>query len=245
MLKLPALFVLALPLLVSAGIFPKDSHVKMLDPKSFKKVMKKDETSIVAFVAPWCGHCQKMAPEYAKAAKGLNPLVPAYAIDCDEEKNKPLCGEQGVKGFPTVKVFPRGNKVAPITYEGERTSSGFFDFTSRRIPNKNKKLYKVEEIKPWIEKTTSKPRALLLNKGKKMPLLWSVLAHKFEGKVDFATFFDMKGKGHKSLGYEWKEKSKLLLFAEDSSEIFEYDGLLKLEPLSEFFSNVLSGEQSL
>lgn len=45
-----------------------------------------------------------MAPEYAKAADKLHPLVPTYAIDCDDEKNKPLCAEQRVQGFPTVKV---------------------------------------------------------------------------------------------------------------------------------------------
>ena len=61
-------------------------------------------TSVVAFVAPWCGHCQKMAPEYSKAALGLYPLVPLYAVDCDAPKNKKLCADQGVKGFPTVKV---------------------------------------------------------------------------------------------------------------------------------------------
>lgn len=31
-------------------------------------------------------------------------MVPFYAVDCDEQKNKPICGEQGIKGFPTVKV---------------------------------------------------------------------------------------------------------------------------------------------
>lgn len=35
-----------------------------------------------------------MAPEYSKAALGLYPLVPAYAVDCDAAKNKQLCAEQ-------------------------------------------------------------------------------------------------------------------------------------------------------
>lgn len=45
-----------------------------------------------------------MAPELSKAALGLHPLIPTYAVDCDAQKNKALCAEQGVQGFPTVKV---------------------------------------------------------------------------------------------------------------------------------------------
>jgi hypothetical protein len=33
-----------------------------------------------------------MVPEYSKAALGLHPLVPLYAVDCDE--NRSLCAEQ-------------------------------------------------------------------------------------------------------------------------------------------------------
>lgn len=61
---------------------------------------------MVAFVAPWCGHCQKLVPEYSKAALGLYPLVPMYAVNCHAEKNKKFCAEQGVEGFPTIKVRP-------------------------------------------------------------------------------------------------------------------------------------------
>jgi protein disulfide-isomerase A6 len=35
-----------------------------------------------------------MAPEYIKAAKGLDPLIPLYAVDCDADKNKQLCAQQ-------------------------------------------------------------------------------------------------------------------------------------------------------
>ena len=70
----------------------------------------------MAFVAPWCGvrvslslnprrrltmsmisnkqHCRNLAPEYEKVAKSFNNLVPLYAVDCDAEANKPLCGQQ-------------------------------------------------------------------------------------------------------------------------------------------------------
>ena len=45
-----------------------------------------------------------MAPEYQKAAKALKGTVGFGAIDCDQEANKPLCGQFGIQGFPTIKV---------------------------------------------------------------------------------------------------------------------------------------------
>jgi hypothetical protein len=61
-----------------------------------------------------------------------------------------LMSPQGVKGFPTVKLFPRGKEQAPILFEHpDRSASAFFYFAARRVPHKNKKLYTVEEIEPW------------------------------------------------------------------------------------------------
>ncbi|KAJ3485273.1 hypothetical protein NLJ89_g11914 [Agrocybe chaxingu] len=154
-MKLSIAVAVALSPLVSAAIFPKDSHVKMLDAKGFREAMKKNETSLVAFVAPWCGHCQRMAPEYSKAAVGLHPLIPTYAVDCDAEKNKKLCANQDVKGFPTVKLFPRGKSLPPMLYEQERTASGFYHFATRRVPRAFTKLSQVGEIASWVGKVRS------------------------------------------------------------------------------------------
>lgn len=106
-----------------------------------------------------------MVPEYSKAALGLHPLIPLYAVDCDE--NRSLCAEQvrlsdpsfaiwltslqGVTGFPTVKIFPRGKEQSPILFEHpDRSASAFYYFATRRVPHKNKKLSTVEEIEPWV-----------------------------------------------------------------------------------------------
>ena len=44
-------------------------------------------------------HCKNLSPEYSKAAKSLAPLVPLYAMDCDDDKNKPVCSEQVLRTF--------------------------------------------------------------------------------------------------------------------------------------------------
>ncbi|KAJ6561210.1 thioredoxin-like protein [Mycena vulgaris] len=237
------------PAFASAAVFPPDSLVKMLDAKTFKKAMKANQTSMVAFVAPWCGHCQKMVPEYSKAALGMHPLIPLYAVDCDDEKNKRLCGEQGVKGFPTVKVFPRGKEQSPILYEGERSASAFYYFVTRRVPSALTKLYKVEDIMPWVEKTIDKKRTLLLTKDKKVPLLWKVLANKYQGQLEFGTHRDRKGKSSVALGFEAgdlvKKESKVLVYSPGSTAAFRYEGINKLDSLSKFFDSVIDGTADL
>lgn len=44
-----------------------------------------------------------MVPEYNKAALGLHPLIPLYAVDCDE--NRSLCAEQVRSFVPVVCNF--------------------------------------------------------------------------------------------------------------------------------------------
>jgi len=243
-----ALALCVAPSLVNAAIFPKDSKVKMLDAKSFKKAMKANQTSLVAFVAPWCGHCQRMVPEYSKAASSLHPLIPAYAVDCDAEKNKPLCAQQGVQGFPTVKLFPRGKSLPPMLYEQERSSSGFFYFATRRVPNHIAKLSKVGEIPGWIKKSKTKHRALLLTKDKKIPLLWKVLANKYDGTdLDFGTHRDQDGKSSVEMGMDagGQKEAKVLLYPIGSDKPVRYQGLTKFDLLSKFFDSVLDGTVDL
>ncbi|KAG1850928.1 thioredoxin-like protein [Suillus subluteus] len=225
---LAALLVL-LPTIVSAAIFPPDTKVKMLDPKGFRRAMRSNRTSVVAFVAPWCGHCQRMAPEYSKAAENLSPLIPFYAVDCDAELNKRLCGEQGVQGFPTVKVFPRGSLAQPEPYDSnERTSGKFIRWASRSVPNN----------------TSDLPRVILLNKDKKFPLLWQVFANNYWKKMAFGHHTDPDGAFATSLGFPATvegKASKVIVYPPGSSVPVLYEGTTKYEPLTKFFRSILDG----
>ncbi|KAK1222113.1 hypothetical protein PQX77_015037 [Marasmius sp. AFHP31] len=238
------------PSLVSAAIFAKNSGVTMLDQPAFRKAMKANETSMVAFVAPWCGHCQRMTPEYSKAAKNMSPLIPFYAVDCDDDKNKPLCAEQGVQGFPTVKVFPRGKDQAPMTYQGERTAGAFVKYVSLRVPQaNNKKLSSLDDIETWVDKTSKspKPRALLLTKEKKVPLLWKVLSNKYQSQIELAIHKDEDGKSAaKLLGVEGSDGSKVLVYQPGETSPTRYEGKTKFEPLTAFFNELVgSGDEKV
>ncbi|KAI0788886.1 hypothetical protein C8Q75DRAFT_719079 [Abortiporus biennis] len=236
------------PSLVSAALFPKDSLVKHITPKQFKKALKENSTTVVAFVAPWCGHCQRMAPEYSKAALGLYPLVPMYAVDCDNQNNKRLCAEQGVQGFPTIKLWPRGEQSTAMTFDGpERTASAFYYWASRAIPHGVKKLYKIEDIPGWVNQNIDHTRALLVNNGKHIPLLWQVLGNKYKDHFKFAIHRDRKGKSSVKMGMEAGEKgtSKVLIYPPGSTDFVRFQGITKLDSLTKFFDSIVDGTADL
>ena len=72
-----------------------------------------------------------MAPEFSKAALGVYPMIPFYAVDCDKQSNKRLCAEQGVQGFPTVKACLLSAPVQP-TLTASFASLSYFREAARR-----------------------------------------------------------------------------------------------------------------
>jgi len=88
------------------GDLYKSGIVESLDALSSKemkdKVYHDGVVLLVNFFAGWCGHCQKMVPEYKKLASLLEDSVVVAAVNC--EKNDDLCEEHYVNSYPTLKL---------------------------------------------------------------------------------------------------------------------------------------------
>lgn len=79
-----------------------DPVVELTDSNFERLVVKSDEIWVVEFYAPWCGHCQQLAPEYKKAASALKGVVKVGGVNCGEQS---VYGQCEVRGFPTIKIF--------------------------------------------------------------------------------------------------------------------------------------------
>ncbi|KAL4930809.1 thioredoxin-like protein [Aspergillus undulatus] len=115
--------------LKAKGAKKEPSNVELFSDKSFKETIGSDKDVLVAFTAPWCGHCKKLAPTWETLATdfALESSVIVGKVDAEAENSKATAKEQGVTGYPTIKFFPKGSTEA-VAYSGARTEEAFIDF---------------------------------------------------------------------------------------------------------------------
>lgn len=96
---------------------------------NFEELISKDELTLVKFFAPWCGHCKKMAGDFKEAATELKGK--AVLVDLDATVEKELASQYEIRGFPTLKLFSKGELVAD--YKGGRTKDAIIKYIERAL----------------------------------------------------------------------------------------------------------------
>ncbi|XDG01774.1 hypothetical protein ABKA04_001389 [Annulohypoxylon sp. FPYF3050] len=105
------------------------SQVNMLTDATFKETIGGDKNVLVAFTAPWCGHCKALAPTWETLAEDFinEPSVVIAKVDAEADNSKATASEYGVTSYPTIKFFPKGS-TEPEAYSGGRTEKDLIDF---------------------------------------------------------------------------------------------------------------------
>jgi protein disulfide-isomerase-like protein len=110
---------------------------------------KKDVMLLV--VAPWCGHCKKLDPEYERVMQtikkeGCDDLVALMKLD-GVANDSPMDSLEWT-GFPTIYYIKAGSKDIQ-KYEGERNEKGIWKWIRRNAK-------KAAVIKERIQKNREK-----------------------------------------------------------------------------------------
>lgn len=103
--------------------------IELTDDDFEESVIDSNHFFFVAFLAPWCGHCKALLPEWDQASKELKGRVKFGNVDATA--NQGLASTYGVRGYPTIKWFPAGEKSGASSaqdYQGERKAGAIVRF---------------------------------------------------------------------------------------------------------------------
>jgi len=105
----------------------------------------------VKFFAPWCGHCQRMAPAWDELAKAFedDDRVSIGRVDCTSERD--LCETHGVRGYPTLLLFVNGQK--DDKYQGSREFKDLFSYATKAGKKFDDMKQGTQEAIPQVDQT--------------------------------------------------------------------------------------------
>ena len=237
-----------------------EKDVIELTDDNFDSTVFNDESMwLIAFYAPWCGHCKKLLPEWTAAATQLRGTVKIAKVDATVHQK--LAQRYQIQGYPTIKIFSpgKGGDKKVEDYQGPRDTSGIVQFALDKLEKfgyvpETKQLINSEILKeecesrvgicvivflPHIADSSSKERNRYLdiikeakknNRGKPIYYLWA------QG----GDHFDFEDKLHLSFGYPAviavNYKKKMYSICRSS---------FSKENLVDFVSRLLNGKEHL
>jgi len=113
------------PFLKSEEIPPQTGDaLKIIVGKNFNQVVLDNDNDVfVKYYAPWCGHCKKLAPIWEELANEFKDVSGLTIGKFDATANEVEGLE--IRGYPTLKFYPKGNKSAAVDYDGGRELEDF------------------------------------------------------------------------------------------------------------------------
>ncbi|ORY03649.1 thioredoxin-like protein [Clohesyomyces aquaticus] len=107
---------------------PSGVSVPLTAEKFQKLVTNTLDPWFVKFYAPWCHHCQAMAPNWNLMSREMRGKLNVGEVNCDVEKR--LCKDAHVKGYPTLLFFRGGER---IEYNGLRGLGDLIDYADNAV----------------------------------------------------------------------------------------------------------------
>lgn len=89
-------------------------EIKELDTQTFDTELQNSKLPVlVDFTATWCGPCQQLKPKLEQLAQEFKGKVLFTKVE--HTRNPSLISKNGVRAFPTVKMYAPGGKEMSIS----------------------------------------------------------------------------------------------------------------------------------
>jgi protein disulfide-isomerase-like protein len=109
---------------IESYTFKTENSVAIINASVFDTVVYEISSPwLIAFTAPWCGHCKSLAPKLGAAARHLQGTVAVGKVDATAEQA--LMARFPVKGYPTI-FFIQDTSV--YVYSGVRSEEALIQF---------------------------------------------------------------------------------------------------------------------
>jgi len=107
-----------------------EEDVFVITDANHDELIAKHPMILLELYAPWCGHCKRLAPEFAAAATKLKKAgsdVILAKLDATQEKK--AASNYKFQGFPTLRFLREGHA---IEYTGERTFDSIVQWVNKK-----------------------------------------------------------------------------------------------------------------
>lgn len=143
------------------GIFyrRKQKMLKEVTPDTWESVvMNPNQSVLVAFTAPWCGHCNRLKPQMEMAASSFKPEDNVTYAFIDAEQYTDFCEPYEVQGYPTIKFFPHYSPGDEEKVEKEKEEEEAAAKESEKRAARKAELYELLEASQ-AENATNETKA--------------------------------------------------------------------------------------
>lgn len=159
-------------------------------------------------------------------------------MNCDDEANKPFCGQMGVQGFPTLKIVRPGKKQGKPTvedYQGQRQAKAIVDAVKDKIPNNVKRVTDTK-LDEWLDENKDSAKAILFSDKGQISATLRTLAIDFAGIVSVAQIKKSEAQAVEKYGIE--EYPTLILIPAGSQDPIKYGGEMNKDAMVQFLSQI-------